>query len=143
MTKTITSANSKFTISAEGLYAGVQVQGFASDTAFTVDPVQTAETRMGVDGNMSAGWTPHIVPQTIHLQADSDSVEVFDTIYQYTQSQSEILWLTAVIEIPATGQSYTLSKGVMQTYTPVAPHNRVQEPKQYVIHWGKITPAKI
>jgi hypothetical protein len=102
-----------------------------------------AETRMGVDGKMSAGWTPHIVPQTIHLQADSESVEVFDTIYQYTQSQSEVLWLSAVIEIPATGMSYTLSQGVMQTYTPVAPHNRVQEPKQYVIHWGKITPAKI
>ena len=67
MTKTITSANSKLTISAEGLYAGVQVQGFASDTAFTVESVQTAETRMGVDGNMSAGYTPHVVPQTIQL----------------------------------------------------------------------------
>lgn len=143
MTKTITSANSKFTISAEGLYAGVQVQGFASDTAFTVESVQTAETRMGVDGNMSAGYTHHVVPQTIQLQADSDSIDVFDTIYMYTKSQNEVLWLTAVIEVPSTGKSYTLSKGVMQTYTHVAPHNRVQEAKQYVIHWGSVMPAKI
>jgi len=143
MAKTITSANSKFTLSAEGLYAGVRIQGYSSDTAFTVDSVQVAETRMGVDGNMSAGWLPHIVSQTISLQADSESVSVFDTIYQYTQSQREILYLTAVIEVPATGKSYTLSKGVMQTYTPVAPHNRVQESKQYVIHWGSVTPAKI
>ena len=44
----ITDANSVVILSVDGLYpAGVQIQGFSTDTAWTAGDSQIAETRMG------------------------------------------------------------------------------------------------
>lgn len=141
--KTITSANSILTVAVEGLYAGVRIQGFSTDMAFDMEPQQIAETMMGVDAKMSAGFVPQIFPMNIQLQADSDSIEVFDTIYLYTQSRREITWLTATLEVPATRKSYAFSDGVLKNYAPFATHNRVQAPQRFTIDWGVVLASKI
>ena len=74
MDTTITSANSVFTIVIAGLFpAPVQLQGYASDKAFTTEALDLAEVQMGVDGRMTAGFVPNPTKQTITLQADSPS----------------------------------------------------------------------
>ncbi|MCM1130049.1 MAG: hypothetical protein NC323_09280 [Oxalobacter formigenes] len=141
--KTITSANSILTLAVEGLYAGVRIQGFSTDLAFDMEPQQIAETRMGVDAKMSAGFVPQIFPMNIQLQADSDSIEVFDTIYLYAQSRREIVWITGTLEIPATRRSFAFSDGVLKNYAPFASHQRVQEPQRFTIDWGVVLSAKV
>lgn len=141
--KTITSANSILTISVEGLYAGVRIQGYSADMAFDMEPQQIAETQIGVDDHMSGGYVPHLFPMNIQLQADSDSIEIFDTIYLYMKSRREIVWLTGTLEVPSTRQSYAFGEGILVNYPPVSPHNRVQGPKRFTINWHNVLPAKI
>ena len=136
--KTITSANSIFTLAVDGLYAGIRIQGYSADMAFDMEPQQVAETQMGVDANMSAGFVPQIYPMNVQLQADSDSIDVFDTIYRYSQARREIVWLTGTIEVPSTRKTYALSKGVLKNYSPISTHNRVQAPQRFTIDWGVV-----
>ena len=71
----ITDANSVVILSVDDLYpAGVQIQGFSTDTAWTAGDSQIAETRMGVDGRLSAGYTPQPRTITISLEASSPSL---------------------------------------------------------------------
>lgn len=141
--KTITSANSIFTLSVEGLYAGVRIQGYSAEMAFDMEPQQIAETQVGVDDHMSAGYVPHILPMNIQLQADSDSIEIFDTTYLYMKSRREIVWLTGTIEVPSTHQSYAMGEGIMVNYQPISNHARVQAPKRFTINWHNVLSSKI
>ena len=78
---TITSANSVLTLAVNGLFPVPQViQGYAVDDAFEGEAVQQAEILMGVDGVLSAGKVFVPYKMTIHLQADSPSVFLFDTL---------------------------------------------------------------
>ena len=64
----LTSANAVVILSVDELYPnGVQIQGFSTDSSFAVDDATIAEARMGVDGKLSAGYTP--APRTSHSSA--------------------------------------------------------------------------
>lgn len=136
--RTITSANSVFNLSAEGVYAGVRIEGFSADAAFAAESFETGVGQMGVDGKFSRGWVPSAIPQTITLNADSQSIDVFDAIYQYEKTQRETVHLTATITITATGKSYTLTDGVLTNYVPFASHGRTQAPVTFQILWGSV-----
>ena len=68
----ITSANSTAFMIVNKLFpAGFPVEGFGTDQAVSGDNMQIAETRIGVDGNMSAGVVVNVLPVTITLEANS------------------------------------------------------------------------
>ena len=72
---TITAANSKFALSITNLYMSPQLlQGYATDDAFTTDTPDLAETVMGVDGHLSAGYVFNAVNMTISIMPDSPSI---------------------------------------------------------------------
>ena len=80
---TITSANSVFTVVIPGLFpAPVQLKGYATDKAFATDAIDLAEVQMGVDGRMTAGYVASPTKQTISLQADSPSKDLFALVAQ-------------------------------------------------------------
>lgn len=137
--KTITSANSIFTLVVPGLFpAPVQLMGYSTDRAFTSDAVQTAEAQMGVDGILSAGYTPSPIVQTVTLQADSPSRDFFNILMSAMDTAREIYWLSGTISLPATGESFTMHKGVLvnSKYSPDA--NKVLQPIDYVITWESV-----
>lgn len=133
---TITSANSIFTLVAGGLFTSpVQLRGYSSDKAFATDAQDVSEVNMGVDGRMTAGFTPTVVKQTVTLQADSPSREVFAAIIAAMKSTREIVWLTGVITLPATGETYALTRGVITSHTPIPSAQKVLQPLDFVITW--------
>lgn len=74
----ITSANSSFALRVAQVFAVPQlIQGYAADDAFTQEKYQLAETRMGVDGLLSAGFTPSEKRITVNLQPDSTALAAF------------------------------------------------------------------
>ena len=141
--RTITSANSVFNLSVDGLYAGVRIEGFSADAAFAAESTETGVGIMGVDGKFSRGKVFSAVPMNITLQPDSPSIDVFDAIYAYEKTDRETLALTATISVPATGKSYTLSDGVLVNYTPFASHGRVQAPVSFQIRWGSVDVTRV
>lgn len=140
MDKTITSANSIFTLTIPGLFqAPVQLMGYSTDRAFTSDAVQMAEAQMGVDGRLSAGYTPSPIVQTITLQADSPSRDIFSTLITAMDTAREVYWLNGTISLPATGESYTMIRGVLVNAKSIPDANRVLAPVDYMITWESVT----
>lgn len=138
--KTITSTNSVFTLLAPGLYpVPVQLQGYATDKAFAIEALDMAETMMGVDGKLSAGYTPNPSKMTITLQADSVSKDVFDTIIQGMKTAREIYWLTGTLVLPATGESFAMTRGVLTNVKQLPDGQKVLQPLDYVITWENVS----
>jgi len=141
---TITSANSSFTITVPGLYnSPVQLQGYAADRAWESEGIEIGETPMGVDGHLSAGYTPQPVVQTIHLQADSPSIDLFDTIFNATKASREMYRLSGSITLPATGKAYSLTRGFLVNYKPLPDGAKTLQPVDFQIKWESINPTYV
>ena len=139
MDTTITSANSVFTIVIAGLFpAPVQLQGYASDKAFTTEAVDLAEVQMGVDGRMTAGFVPNPVKQTITLQADSPSKDIFTAVIQATKAAREVFYISGSISLPSTGESFTLTRGILTNAKQIPDAEKVLQPVDYVITWESV-----
>jgi len=142
--KTLTAANSVFMLSVRSLFpAPQQLQGYAADDAFSTEQVQPAEVVMGVDGVMSAGWLPVMVPQTISLQGDSVSADIFDAWNAAMKTIRELYFADAIITLPAIGKSYTLTKGALTSYTPVVGVKKILQPRTFTITWQNVSEAPL
>ena len=136
---TITSANSVFTLVVAGLFpAPVQLKGYASDKAFTTEAVDLAEVQMGVDGRMTAGFVPNPVKQTITLQADSPSKDIFTALIQAMKTAREVFYISGTIALPSTGESFTLTRGILTNAKQIPDAQKVLQPVDYVITWESV-----
>lgn len=136
---TITSANSVFTLVVAGLFpAPVQLRGYASDKAFTTEAVDLAEVQMGVDGRMTAGFVPNPVKQTVTLQADSPSKDIFTAIIQAMKTAREVFYISGSISLPSTGESFALTRGILTNAKQIPDAQKVLQPVDYVITWESV-----
>lgn len=136
---TITSANSVFTLVVAGLFpAPVQLKGYASDKAFTTEAVDLAEVQMGVDGRMTAGFVPNPVKQTITLQADSPSKDIFTAVIQAMKTAREVFYISGSISLPSTGESFALTRGILTNAKQIPDAQKVLQPVDYVITWESV-----
>jgi len=137
---TITSANSVFTLVVAGLFpAPVQLQGYASDKAFTTEAVDLAEVQMGVDGRMTAGFVPNPVKQTITLQADSPSKDIFTAMIQAMKTAREVFYISGSIALPSTGESFTLTRGILTNAKQIPDAQKVLQPVEFQITWEAVS----
>lgn len=139
----ITSANAVLTISPRtaGLIGtgAFTAEGFASDDAFMADTVDIAEAVMGVDGKMSAGYTPFITKQTLTFQADSPTIILMETIAGAQATLRQPIFLDAVLSLPAVQKSYIFKLGVVTRLTPFPAGKKVLQPMQYELSWELVT----
>lgn len=140
--KTLTAANSVYMLSVVGLFITPQrLQGYAADAAFDTDSVESAETALGVDGILSAGWVPVAQTQTITLQADSGSNDMFDQWVQAQKAAKEVFRCNASISLPGTGRKYACVNGVLTGHMIVPGVKKILQPRTFRITWEDISPA--
>lgn len=130
----ITSANATVAVSVESLFS-VTLENFSADSSFTSDTVQAAETRMGVDGHMAAGFTPAIKTVTINLEAGSPSATFLQLLKQAQETNLKPYKVQMVISIPSIGKRYSYSNGVLQSYKDIPDGQNVLAPTQWVFHF--------
>lgn len=136
---TITSANSKFIINIPDVFPTPQeIQGYAADDAFTQAAFDVTETRMGVDGILSAGYTPNPKSLTVMLQADSPSISIFDAWVGAMESAKEAFKASAIINLPSVGKTYILSVGWLKNAKKLPDGKKVLEPVPYTIDFQEI-----
>lgn len=141
---TLTAANSVYMLSVIGLFnIPQQLQGFSADDMWDTDAVESAETLMGVDGVLSAGWVPTIKKQTITLQADSASNLMFDAWATAQESARELYVAAGIVRLPGINTSYALVRGFLTSYRPMPPLKKILQPRQYGVTWNSILPAPI
>ena len=142
--RTITSANSVFTLVVPDVFPVPQnLQGYAVDDAFDTESVELSEALMGVDGRMSAGYTPCITPMTVHLMADSPSIDLFDAWRGAVTAAQEVFFAQATITLTSVGRSYVLNKGVLTNYKPLSDAKKVLQAVSYTIKWEAVNPAQV
>lgn len=111
--RTITAANAVLMLRCKGVYDEyVQIQGFQADNAWNFGEANIGETRMGVDGKQSIGYTPHETPWTLYLEANSASVQVMETIRKEFNSNMEARLIDVIVEIPSIGKRYSATGGL-------------------------------
>lgn len=139
---TITSANAVIVITIPSVFPiPQQLQGFAADDVFETDPLESAETLMGVDGRQSAGFVFVPVHQTFALQADSPSVFIFDTWWAAQQIAHEIFTANATILLTSVSKKWAMTNGVLSNYKPLPDAKKVLQPQRFRITWESSLPA--
>lgn len=116
---TITAANSVLMLRCKGVYdTFITMQSFQADNAWNFGDANIAESRIGVDGKQSMGYTPHEVEWTLFLEANSPSIAILENIRKDFNANMETRPIDIVVEIPsiktrysATGALTTLSGG--------------------------------
>lgn len=142
--RSITSADATFVLSsADFALAATVLEGYAADAAFATDNTDTAETSLGVDGKLSAGWVPRSYNQTITLQPDSPSRALFDLLVGAQDAARVVYRLSGVIHLPGNQYSYALSRGVLKNYSSIPTAQRILQPMTFVIEWEKVVPVPI
>ena len=143
-TKTITSANAVFLLTINDLFTQpVQLQGFATDTAFTTDAIATSEAVMGVDGKLSAGVVLNPIKQKISIMPDSDSIAVFDVWNQQQRINRTVYFANATIDLPALGKSFTMTRGTLTSAHQISDAKKVLQAQEYEITWEGCSGSEI
>lgn len=141
---TITSANSALAFRIAGLFdSSVPMQGYAADDAFTTDAQTIAEAVMGVDGFLSAGYTPQPIKLKVKLQADSPSQQLFDDWARAMTSSRDILYANAQLDLPGPGLSYAMTKGALTSYKPIADGKKKLDPREFEITFESCVPSPL
>lgn len=139
---TITSANSILTMIVPGLFpVPVSIQGYSTDDAFMLDALDLAETVMGVDGRMSAGYVPKEVKLTVTLQADSASKDFFAILTQAVKTAREVFYMSATLSLPSTGEAFTFTRGILTNVEQLPSAKKMLQPQKFVITWESVNRA--
>lgn len=93
---------------------------------------------MGVDGRMTAGFVPNPVKQTITLQADSPSKDIFTAVIQAMKTAREVFYISGSISLPSTGESFALTRGILTNAKQIPDAQKVLQPVDYVITWESV-----
>ena len=138
----ITDANAQILISIPSLFPVPQnLQGFAVEDIFDVDPIEPVETLMGVDGILSAGFVFVPINQTFALQADSPSIVIFDTWWTQMQVIKDVFFANATILLPGLSKKWAMNQGVLTNYKPMPDAKKVLQPQRFRITWQSALPA--
>jgi hypothetical protein len=144
MARNITAADAVYALTIPTLYSTAQIlQGFMADRAFETDAVDTAETVLGVDGHLSAGWVPHTTMQTISIMPDSLSSDIFETWLQTQDANRALLPANATIRLTGTQKEYTLKTGYLRGVVPIPAAAKVLQGRAFRIEWNYVTVAPL
>ncbi|WP_049018403.1 phage tail fiber protein, partial [Burkholderia multivorans] len=110
---------------------------------FDTEALTPAEVVMGVDGKLSAGYTPVPTKQNISLQADSDSNLIFEAWHLAQQTAKEVYFASAIVRLPSVSKSYVLTNGVLTSYMPIPDAKKILQPRKFQITWESVVGAPI
>jgi hypothetical protein len=137
--RNITAANATIFISAPDVFGSAQqLQGFSADNIYDTDAIEPVETMMGVDGNLSGGYTPKPVDQVFMVQADSDSIDTFEQIQAWQQQNLGVETLSGTTLLLGPQKFYTMPKGFLVAYQPLPPAHKVLQPRRFTIRWQNV-----
>ena len=144
MSNTITSANAVYMLSVSGLFSTpIQLQGFSADDIFTTGPLASAETIMGLDGNLSGGFVFVPVVQNISLQADSASNGIFDQWWAAQQQAREVYIANGIITLTSIGTKWNMTRGFLTSYPPIPDAAKTLRPRRFAITWNQLAAVPV
>lgn len=139
MNRDITSANSTANMYVDIFPAGIKFEQYSADGAWTSDTYSVLETRMGVDGKMSAGYTPVEKEVTFTFQANSPTLSKLDILWQTMEVSKTPLFAQISIKLPSIKKEFVLANVVMMNYKLLPDAQKVLEPVDVTFRCESIT----
>lgn len=128
---TLTAANAVIMLRCAGVYDNyVTLRGFQADNAWAFGDAAIGETRMGVDGKQSGGYTPHETDWTLYLEANSPSIAIMESIRKDFNNNMETRQIDIVVELPSVKKRYSGS-GFMTSLTGGTAGQKLLNGSQY------------
>lgn len=144
MGRSLTSVNSTFMLGAIGVFSDlVKIEGYSANTAWSMGEVTLAQTSMGVDGNLAAGWLPYMTTMSLELMPNSSSNDFFERILSYQDLIQETVELFGNLQIPSIGRKYAFENGVISKMSLAPSATQTLQPKKVELIWGKCTVSVI
>lgn len=138
----LTGANAVITLSVPNLFVvPQQLQQFDVDNVFSGDALESAETVMGVDGFMSAGFVFVKVTQQFHLMADSPSIRFFDDLWSAQQQIRDIYRINGTVLLTTLGKKWVMTRGVLSNYKPIPDIKKLLQGQNFTITWERLIPS--
>jgi hypothetical protein len=138
----VTSANAELILTVAELFpAGIQLQMFGTDQIYNADAVDMAETRMGADGYMVAGYTPNIQAVTITLEASSPSRFQLAILAEAMVTNKRPYLCNLIATLPAVNSRFVWSKGVLQNTARALSAARTLQPTTWLFHFERFESA--
>jgi hypothetical protein len=137
----ITASNAVVMLSVAGLFdIPQQLQQFSADNIFGTDPLEAAETAMGVDGVLTGGQVFNPTNQSYELMADSPSNFFFDQLYLRQRADQVTYRVQGTVLLTSVGTKWTMRRGILVTYQPPPEARRVLQARRHTIRWERVTP---
>lgn len=125
----ITSANAEAILTVGEIYpAGIILQMFGTDQSISMEAIDVAETRKGVDGKLVGGYVPVIYPVAITLEASSPSAAALSTVWQAMATNKRIYPCNLVCTVPSIGVVFSWTTGIMKNGAPFPSLQKVLSP---------------
>lgn len=142
--KTLTTANSAFSLSARGLFpVPFALEGYSTDDSFSVEDVTPVEAQMGVDGKLSFGYLPTPKVVTFMFQADSPALDFLDQIVATQEAQNEAVLIDGTGRLQGVQDKIAMVKGAITSYTPAAKAGKVLQPRKFTFTFQNFTKSPI
>ena len=142
MAYTLTTANSAFILDVPDIFSVQQaIQGYAVDDAFETDVVKPSEAVLGVDAQMSAGYTPYLVVLKFYLMATSLSILTMDQWVGAMAAVRETSYADGTIILPGIQKIYTFTQGVLTSATPMPASKKQLGQVNYEITFQSVSSA--
>lgn len=140
----ITSANASAILTVETIFpAGVELQMFGTDQAISMESIEIAETRKGVDGKLVGGYIPVIYPVTITLEAASPSHASLATVWEAMAAEKRIYPCTLTCTVPSIKTKFTWSNGILKSGAPFPSLAKVLAPTTWQFDFQDFERASI
>jgi hypothetical protein len=140
----ITAANAIIMLTIPGLFdQPFQLQQFAADNVFGVEPIEAAETAMGVDGVLTGGFINVPTRQTFYLMADSPANFFFDQWFQQQKAQQDTLIASGTETLRSLRTKYSMTRGFLTSYQPISDAQRTLKERKHTITWQSAIPNPV
>ncbi len=139
MGRDITASNATAILTVESLFPnGFKLQQFSTDTFASTSDDTYAETRMGIDLQMVAGYVDQIKTVTITLEPSSPSVVNMNHIIAASRANKRIYLCQLLISLPSISRGYQYTNGVLKTGKFMPDIKKVLDPIQYTFDFEKV-----
>lgn len=111
---TITAANTVISLRCEGVYDDwIRIEGAQADAFLSLGDVTFAQTEVGVDGKLSIGWVAHKTSTVVSLAPNSQSVSVFENIYNDALNNNEVRLVELRAYYPSVKRQQSVSGAIV------------------------------
>lgn len=141
--RNITSANATAILTVDNAFpAGIIFEYFSSDQSFSGDEVEIAETKMGVDGKLHAGWIPAERNVTFTFSPDSPTIIFLEELIAVQNVAKNVFFCDLPITVPSVGKLYHYTNGVLKKTKMLPDGKKTLDPVSYTFTFEdmKVTP---